>query len=176
MLLCSLPATHACYHAHMHIIPYSKDEEQHIVMVLSACSLPGIAGRFRFTTFQLEAYNTASGGTSDMFTGTGGKRFWTRATVDKRYTYGDTDPRGLHQHLTIFTSGVNERGFHEYVGSGTGDMRSMMQGVFTVPRNMASRGATAIVDHYLNNGAVAVPPSIEVRSDLTWSVGGNTER
>jgi hypothetical protein len=175
MLLCLPPATHACYHAHTHIIPYSKDEEQHIVVVLSACLPPGIAGRFRFTTFQLEAYNTASGG-NDMVPGTGGKRYWTRDTVDQRYTYGNTATRGLHQHLTIFTSGVNERGFHEYVGSGTGDMRSMMQGVFTVPRGMASLGATAIVDHYLNNGAVAVPPSIEVQSDLSWSVEGDTER
>ena len=38
--------------------------------------------------------------------------------------------------------------YHEYVGSSSGDMRSMIQGVFTVPALFAEKAVGLIVNHF----------------------------
>ena len=68
--------------------------------------------------------------------------------------------------LLLFVS----RSYHEYVGSGTGDMRSMIQGVFTVPAYFAEKAVDLIIAHYSEGDAARIVTPTPEPKDRTWDV------
>ena len=50
--------------------------------------------------------------------------------------------------IPLFPPSLHPSRYHEYVGSQSGDMRSMVQGVFTVPALFAEKAVELIVAHF----------------------------